>query len=161
MSAYSKNANFNELIRLLFNSDDWQKRAEAARKLGLLKDPRASNLLWRAINSEKEYMVVNRIIEAMGRIGDAKVTLSIINILREELKRQEIDKFRIICILESLTRLKDKRALPYIGSFLNSIDVELRELAEGSFDVIEPNWREIIKKAKREKSIKEIFKVKL
>jgi len=161
MSAYSKNANFNELIRLLFNSNDWQKRAEAARKLGLLKDSRASNLLWRAIKSEKEYMVVNRIIEAMGRIGDAKVTLSIINILREELKRQEIDKFRIICILESLTRLKDKRALPYIGSFLNSIDVELREFAEGSFDAIEPNWREIIKKAKREKSIEEIFKEKL
>jgi len=161
MSAYSKNANFNELIRLLFNSNDWQKRAEAARKLGLLKDSRASNLLWRAIKSEKEYMVVNRIIEAMGRIGDAKVTLSIINILREELKRQEIDKFRIITILESLTRLKDKRALPYIGSFLNSIDVELREFAEGSFDAIEPNWREIIKKAKREKSIEEIFKEKL
>lgn len=161
MSAYSKNANFNELIRLLFNSDDWQKRAEAARKLGLLKDPRASNLLWRAINSEKEYMVVNRIIEAMGRIGDAKVTLSIINILREELKRQERDKFRIIYILESLKRLKDKRALPYIGSFLNSIDVELRELAEDAFDIIEPNWREIIKKAKREKSVEEIFKVKL
>lgn len=161
MSAYSKNTIFNELIRLLFNSDDWQKRAEAARKLGLLKDPRASNLLWRAIKSEKEYMVVNRIIEAMGRIGDAKVTLSIINILNDELKKPEIDKFRIICILESLTRLKDKRALPYIGSFLNSIDVELRELAEGSFDAIEPNWREIIKKAKREKSIEEIFKVKL
>jgi len=77
------------------------------------------------------------------------------------LKRQEIDKFRIICILESLTRLKDKRALPYIGSFLNSQDVELRKLAESCFDTIEPNWREIIKKAKMEKSIEEIFRVKL
>lgn len=161
MSTYSRNATFNDLIRQLFNSEDWQKRAEAAKKLGLLKDPRASNLLWRAIKSEKEYMVINRIIEAMGRIGDAKITLSIINILKEELAKQEIDKFRIICILESLTRLKDKRALTYIGSFLNSPDVELRKLAEGSFDAIKPNWREIIKKAKMEKSIEEIFKEKL
>lgn len=161
MSNYAKNSNFNELIRLLFNSNDWQKRAEAARKLGLLKDHRASNLLWRAIKSEKEYMVVNRIIEAMGRIGDAKVTLSIIDVLKEEVKKREIDKFRIIYILESLAKLKDKRALPYIGSFLRSPDVELRELAERCFDIIEPNWREIIKKAKKEKSIKEIFEKKI
>ncbi|MFX1315228.1 MAG: HEAT repeat domain-containing protein [Promethearchaeota archaeon] len=161
MPAYSRNATFNELIRQLFNSEDWQKRAEAARKLGLLKDPRASNLLWRAIKSEKEYMVVNRIIEAMGRIGDAKITLSILNILKEELAKEEIDKFRIICIIESLTKLKDKRALSHIGSLLSSPDLELRTITENAFNTIEPNWREIIKKEKKEKTIEEIFKVKL
>ena len=159
MPTESRDANFNQLIRQLFHEEDWQKRAEAARRIGLLKDNRASNMLWRAIKSEKEYMVINRIIEAMGKIGDPKFTLSILDILKEELKKREIDKFRITYILESLSAIKDKRALPYIGTFLTSSDEELKKLAQDTFDAIEPNWREIIKEEKREKTIEEIFKI--
>lgn len=159
MPTESRDADFNLLIRQLFHDADWQKRAEAARKIGLLKDTRASNMLWRAIKSEKEYMVINRIIEAMGKIGDPKFTLSILDILKEEIKRREIDKFRITYILECLSEIKDKRALPYIGHFLTGSDEELKKLAQDTFDAIEPNWREIIKKEKREKTIEEIFKI--
>jgi HEAT repeat protein len=159
MPTETRDANFNQLIRQLFHEEDWQKRAEAARRIGLLKDARVSNMLWRAIKSEKQYMVINRIIEAMGKIGDPKLTLSILDILKEELKKREIDKFRITYILESLLAIKDKRALPYIGTFLTSSDEELKKLAQDTFDAIEPNWREIIKEEKREKTIEEIFKI--
>ena len=159
MPTESRDTEFNLLIRQLFHDDDWQKRAEAARRIGLLKDKRASNMLWRAIKSEKEYMVINKIIEAMGKIGDPKFTITILDILKEEIKRREIDKFRITYILECLSEIKDKRALPYIGHFLTSSDEELEKLAQDAFDVIEPNWREIVKKEKQEKSIEEIFKI--
>jgi hypothetical protein len=57
--------------------------------------------------------------------------------------------------------IKDKRALPYIGHFLTSDDEELKELAKDAFDVIEPNWREIVEEEKkRERSIRDIFEEK-
>ncbi len=154
------NIQFNNLIKQLFKEENWQKRAEAARKLGFLKDGRSTNLLCRALRKEKEYQVINRIIEALGRIGDCRATMRIIEKLEEELDKSERDKFKIINIIESFTRLKDKRALPYVGPFLNSTDKDLRMLAEKSFDAIEPDWRKIIKSKKKEKSIQEIFNIK-
>lgn len=151
------NAKFNSLIKHLFHDEEWQDRADAARELGLLEEGRAVNLLCRALKSEKDYVVINRIIEALGRIGDGKATLRIIEKLEEEQKKGEIDKYRIKYILESLTRIKDKRALGYIGVYLDFPDEELQELTQKAFDHIEPNWREIIKK-ERKKSFEEIFK---
>jgi len=153
-----KNAMFNALIKQLFHDKDWQKRADAARQLGILKDGRAINLLCRALRTEEDHIVVNKIIESLGRIGDGRATLRIIEKLKEEKEKIEQDKYRIIYILESLTSIKDKRALAYIGSFLDSSDNEVRELAHKAFDIIEPNWREIIKK-ERKKSIQDIFKI--
>lgn len=158
MDWHEKNAEFNALIRQLFHDEDWQKRADAARQLGILKDGRAINLLCRTLRTEEDHTVINKIIESLGRIGDGKATLRIIEKLKEEKEKIEPDKYRIIYILESLTRIKDKRALSYIGSFLDSSDNEVRELAYKAFDTIEPNWREIIKK-ERNKSIREIFKI--
>ncbi len=97
------NAKFNSLIKRLFHNEEWQNRAEADRELGLLEEGRAVNLLCRALKSEKDNMVINRIIEALGRIGDGKATLRIIEILEEEQKKGEIDKYRIIYILKSLS----------------------------------------------------------
>jgi HEAT repeat protein len=62
MDWHTRNANFNDLIKQLFHEKDAEKRAEAARQLGFLKDGRAVNLLCRALNVEDEPMVVNRII---------------------------------------------------------------------------------------------------
>jgi len=154
------NEKFNSLIKQLFHEKDWQNRAEAARELGLLKDARATNLLCRALRNEKDNTVVNRIIEAMGRIEDQKATIKIIEKLKEELNKFEGDKYRLIYILESLKLLKDRRALVYISPFLNSPDNDLKKLAEEAFDVIEPNWRDIIKKRKT-RSIKDIFKTNI
>ena len=81
--------------------------------------------------------------------------------LQEELDKFEGDKFRVIYILEALTGLKDKRALPYISSFLNSPDEDLKNLAVKAFDAIEPKWREIVEEDRREKSLTEIFKLKI
>jgi len=37
----------------------------------------------------------------------------------------------------------------------------VRKVSENAFDVIEPNWREIIKKERETKSIQDIFKIKI
>ncbi|MFX0187924.1 MAG: HEAT repeat domain-containing protein [Candidatus Hodarchaeota archaeon] len=157
-SWHEKNREFNALIKQLFHSEDWQKRSDAARELGLMKDGRAVNLLCRALRSEKDKMVQNRIIEAMGRIGDGRATMRIIEKLEEDKKQGSLDKYRIIYIIESLIRIKDRRALSYIGQFLSSDDEEVKKLAEEAFDAIEPNWRYIIDKERKEKTIEEIFK---
>ncbi|MFX1497726.1 MAG: HEAT repeat domain-containing protein [Promethearchaeota archaeon] len=160
---HEKNIHFNALIKQLFHDRSHENRANAARQLGFLRDGRAVNLLCRALKSEYDDIVLNRIIEALGLIGDGRATLGIIKKLNEELNKPEIemDKLKITFIIESLTRIKDKRALSSIGQFLESKDNTLKTLAEKAFDEIEPNWRHIIEKEQQEKSIQEIFKVKL
>lgn len=161
-----RNANFNALIKQLFHGKGWKNRADAALELGLLKDARAVNLLCRALESEKDPGVVNNVIEALGRIGDPKATLRIIDKLKEEIEnfknnKIQFDKLKVIFIIESLKKIKDKRALPFISFFLNSSSEELKRLSEQAFDVIEPDWRKIIDKERQEKSIHDIFKVNL
>ncbi|MFX1324380.1 MAG: HEAT repeat domain-containing protein [Promethearchaeota archaeon] len=159
MSWHEQNIKYNSLIKELFHNEDWQKRAEASRELGMMREGRAVNLLCRALRSEEDHIVINRIIEALGRIGDGRATLRIIEKLNEELNQSDIDRYRIIYIIEALKNIKDKRALEYIGYFLNSSDEELKNLAQEAFDVIEPNWRDIIKRERKEKKIEEIFKI--
>ena len=163
MNWHARNANFNDLIKQLFHEKEAEKRAEAARQLGFLKDGRAVNLLCRALNIEKESMVVNRIIEALGQISDGRATLRIIEKLKEEIEKPEIemDKLKVIFIIESFTKIKDKRALECLGHFLNASDDKIRQLTESTFDEIEPDWRRIVEKAQRERSIADIFKVKM
>lgn len=160
MNWHEQNVKFNSLIKRLFHDCDWQKRADAARELGIMKEGRSVNLLCRALRSEEDHLVINKIIESLGRIGDGRATLRIIEKLKDELNSSEPDKFRIIYILDALKKLKDKRALEYIGSFFDSSDNDLKNLAHEAFDSIEPNWKEIMKKERNEKSIQEIFKIK-
>ena len=152
--------NFNLLIRQLLHDKDPDKRAEAARQLGFLQDGRAVNLLCRSLKTEIDPIVVNRVIEALGRIADGRATLSIIGKLEDEIKKpeNEKDKLRVIFIIESLIKIKDKRALESISYFLNSSDDKLLELAENAFDIILPNWRQVIAKERKVRSIRDIFK---
>ncbi len=161
MNWHERNVKYNALIKQLFHDEKWQRRAEAARELGIMEDGRAVNLLCRALKSEKDHLVINRIIEALGRIRDGRATLRIIEKLLEELDKSENDKFRIIYILEALKRIKDKRALEYIGLFLESSDEKLRNLTQETFDLIEPDWRKIIEKERKEKTLQEIFRTKI
>ena len=150
MEWHKANEKFNGLIRQLFHGESWKDRAEAARELGFMKDARATNLLCRALRKEEEdQMVFNRIIEALGRIGDKKATMRIIEKLEEELNKFEGNKYSVVFIIESLTKLKDKRALPYLSPFLQSSDDDLRYLTEKAFDAILPDWRTIIEKKKK------------
>ena len=48
------NLDYNNLIKLLFNDEKWEIRAEAARQIGLISDGRATNLLHRALNKEND-----------------------------------------------------------------------------------------------------------
>ncbi len=163
MDWQAKNTNYNELIRQVFHDKNSDKRAEAETQLGFLQDGRAVNLLCRALKIEDDPIVINRIIEALGRIEDGRATLGIIEKLEEEIEKPEIelDKLRVIFIIESLTRIKDKRALESISFFLNSSDDKLLKLAEIAFDNIKPNWRQIIEKERKERSLQDIFKVSL
>jgi len=159
MNWHEQNVRYNTLINQLFHDENWQQRGEAARELGIMEEGRAVNLLCRALRSEKDYLVINRIIEALGKIKDGRATLRIVEKLLEELDKSEKDRYRVIYILEALKRIKDKRALEYIGLFLKSSDDTLKNLAKDIFDVIEPDWRKILKKENKEKSIQEIFKI--
>ncbi|MFX0070214.1 MAG: HEAT repeat domain-containing protein [Candidatus Hermodarchaeota archaeon] len=160
MAWHKENEKYNQYITQLFQGENWHKRAEGARQLGLMKDARCVNLLCRALRSEKEFMVQNRIIEALGRIGDSRATMRIVEILEDEAEKPLSDKFRIIFILEALSNLNDKRALVYVAPFLNSPDEELKDLAEKAFNKIQPDWRLIIEREMKKKSIEEIFKIK-
>ena len=162
MTWHEQNKEFNSLIKQLFHGENWQERAEAARKLGMLKDGRATNLMCTALKKENDRSVCNKIIEALGRIENPKATMIICDYLKKELEKSELDKFTIIYIIESLTKIRDKRALIFIGPFLNSDDDEIKKLAEEAFDTIEPNWRAIIEEEmKKDNAIKRIFKIKL
>ncbi|MFW9896651.1 MAG: HEAT repeat domain-containing protein [Candidatus Thorarchaeota archaeon] len=160
MNWHKQNTKYNSLINQLFHDEDWQQRAEAARELGIMREGRAVNLLCRALRAEKEYLVINRIIEALGKIRDGRATLRIIEKLTEELDKPDLNKFRIIYILEALKRIKDKRALEYVGFFLDATNDTLRDLAKEVFDEIEPDWQNIIKRERKERTIQEIFRVK-
>lgn len=153
----SRDSDFNALIRDMFHAEEWKDRAEAVRNLGFMQDGRAVNLMVKALKKEEEFNVVNRLIEALGRIGSPKATKAILEKLKSEQGKDHPNKYRIITIIESLMRIKDKRSLAYIGYFLNSQDEDIQELAKQAFDTIEPNWRNILEKEQREKSLEEIF----
>ncbi|MFX1239047.1 MAG: HEAT repeat domain-containing protein [Promethearchaeota archaeon] len=162
MDWHKANEKFNGLIKKLFHDENWQERAKAARELGFLKDGRATNLMCRALKIEKDRLVCNRIIEALGRIGDPKATMIIGSKLTEEMEALNPDRFTILYIIESFINLKDKRALILIGPFLYSEDNELKELTQRVFDTIEPNWRDIVERElKKNRSIEEILKKSL
>ena len=161
MAWQAKNINFNNLIKQMLHDRDSEKRAESVRQIGFLRDGRSVNLLCRALKTETNPNVVNRIIEALGRIGDGRATLNILEKLEIEIKKSESDsnKLRIIFIIESLIRIKDKRALEFISHYLDSPDDKLFKLAQNAFDIIQPNWREIVKRNQRERTMQDIFKV--
>ncbi len=161
MAWQAKNINFNNLIKQMLHDKDPEKRAESARQVGFLRDARSVNLLCHALKIETNPVVVNRIIEALGRIGDGRATLGILEKFEIEMKKPEnnSDKLRIIFIIESLTRIKDKRALEFISHYLDSPDDELFKLAQNAFDTIQPNWREIVRRNQKERTMQDIFKV--
>ncbi len=149
MDLDTKKDEFNEAIRKLFHGETME-RVAAARKLGHLKEGRAVNLLIKAINKENDAVVINRIIEAMGEIRNAKSTLSILKFLSEELEKPEEnqDKARLFLIIDSLMKIGDKRALQQLGILIDSCDADIRERTEKAFECIDVNWRENIKKLK-------------
>ena len=55
MTWHEQNVKYNALIKQLFHDEKWQKRAEAARELGIMEEGRAVNLLCRALKSEKDH----------------------------------------------------------------------------------------------------------
>jgi HEAT repeat protein len=144
MDQKTRNEVFNKHIKKLFDGSSWKNRAIAAQKLGQLKEGRATNILARALKSEKDEVVINRIIEAMGEIKDAKATMLIIEILTEELEKpeEEQDKTRLFIIIESLMKIGDRRALEHLGILLDSCHDDIRELTEEAFECIDPNWKQ-------------------
>ena len=145
MDSNTQNVIFNSAIKNLFHGELMQ-RVAAAKQLGAIKDGRATNLLIKALNSESDGIVVNRIIEALGDIKNAKATIPIIEFLKVETQKpeEEQDKSRIFIIVESLMKIGDKRALTHIGILLNSCHSDIRKLTEEAFECIDPNWKENI-----------------
>ena len=143
MDQKTRNEAFNEYIKTLFNSSSFKERAIAAQNLGHLKEGRAINLLVRALKSENDDVVINRIIEAMGEIGDPKATMLIIEFLKQELEKSEEvqDKTRLFIIIESLMKIGDRRALEHLGILLDSCYSDIRKLTKEAFECIDPEWK--------------------
>ncbi len=147
MDQKTQNKAFNRYVKNLFGSSNWKDRALAAEYLGKLKEARATNILARALKSEKDDVVINRIIEAMGEIRDPKATMLIVGYLKEEIKKPEDnqDKKRLFVIIESLMKIGDKRALEHLGILLDSCHNDIRKLTEEAFECIDPKWKLNIK----------------
>ncbi|MFX1391387.1 MAG: HEAT repeat domain-containing protein [Promethearchaeota archaeon] len=147
MDQKTRNQQFNTHIKKLFDSSNWKNRAMAAQKLGQFKEGRATNILARALKSEKDPVVINRIIEAMGEIRDPKATMLIVEFLKTEVEKSENDqdKTRLFIIIESLMKIGDKRALEHLGLLLDSCHKDIRKLTEEAFECIDPNWKLNIK----------------
>jgi HEAT repeat protein len=147
MDSNTQTNEFNLAMKNLFHGEVME-RATAARKLGHLKEGRATNLLVKALNSEEDPIVINRIIEAMGLIKDPKATIPIVNILKQEIEKPEElqDKGRIFIIIESLMKIGDKRALEHLGILLDSCYEDIRKLTEEAFECIDPNFKLNLKK---------------
>ncbi len=143
MDQKTQNESFNKHIKTLFNSTEWKERAFAAQNLGQLGEARATNMLTRALKSEKDAVVINQIIKAMGEIGDSKATMIIIDYLKKELEKDETeqDKTRLFIIVESLMKIGDKRALEHLGILLDSCHSDIRKLTEEAFECIDPKWK--------------------
>ncbi|MGV9171061.1 MAG: HEAT repeat domain-containing protein [Promethearchaeia archaeon] len=144
----ARNKKFNNAIKKLFQGETWEKRAEGAQSLGNLKEGRAANSLVRALNKETDKVVINRIIEALGKIGNPKVTMPIINFLEREIEKPEAeqDKQRLFNIIESLMAIGDKRALTALGILLDSCHEDIKKRTEDAFKCIDLNWKENLKK---------------
>jgi len=140
-----ENVSYDKLVTQLFTSAKWEKRAEAAREIGHLGEAKATNLLVRALKSEKDPIVINSIIEAFGRIKDPKSTMPIVDFLKKEIEAEEPDKTRLFVIMESLIKIGDKRALTHLGLLYNSCEEELKSVTEEALKCIDPNWKENIK----------------
>ena len=69
MDYKTQNEEFNKAIYALFNGKTTMERAKAANHLGYLKDGRAINSLAKAMNTEKDQVVINRIIEETEEIA--------------------------------------------------------------------------------------------
>ena len=143
ISNNSRDNEYNLAIKNLFHGGIME-RASAARQIGHLKDGRATNLLVRALNSEKDQIVINRIIEAMGEVNDAKATMVIVELLKRELEKHESDqdKSLLFLIVESLMKIGDKRALEHLGLLSRSCESDLKKLTEEAIECIDPNWKE-------------------
>ena len=146
---HSEKERYNEYIKDLFNGPIWEQRALAASHLGNLKDSRATNVLVKALKSERDPGVINRIIEALGKIRDAKATIPILDILREEMKKEAPNKSFLFIIIESLLKIGDKRALTDLGILKNSCDADIKKLSEEALNCLDPNWQGNINKIKK------------
>ena len=142
MDSNSRDSEYNLAIKNLFHGKIME-RVSAARQIGHLKDGRATNLLVRALKSEEEPIVINRIIEAMGEIKDAKATQVIVEFLKKELEKSETeqDKSLLFLIVESLMKIGDKRALEQLGILSSSCESELKKLTEEAIECIDPDWK--------------------
>jgi len=146
MEQKTEEEQYNLLIKQLFGSEKWEERAEAARKIGHLEQGRATNILIRALQKENDEVVINRIIEALGRIKNAKATMPIIEFLKKELQKQGPNKKHLFTIVESLMKISDKRALSHLGLLYESCEADIKEVTEEALRCIDPNWKENLKR---------------
>lgn len=137
----------DKLVHDLYHGETWEERAEAARQIGLKSDGRSTNMLVKRLQKEEDAVVRNRIIEALGKFKDAKATMPIIDILKQELEKDIPDKKLLFVIIESLMKIGDKRALTQLGIVYETCDADIQQLTEQAFECIDPDFKINLKKS--------------
>ncbi len=135
---------YTEYIEQLIKGDSWKLRALAATKLGNFKNSRATSILIESLRSEKDLGVINRIIEALGKIKDHKATAPIIEFLKKELSKKDPNATTLYIVIESLFKIGDKKALTELGVIQDSCSTDIRKMTEKALQCIDPNWKEHI-----------------
>jgi len=157
MDYKTQNTGKEDNINRLFFGKTWNERADAAIKLGKTKALKNTDYLIKALKSEKDEIVINRIIEAIGKMKDPKATNVLTDLLNKELQLPENkqNKSKLFALVESLIKIGDKKALEDIGILLESCSSDLKELSEKSLECVDPNWKENVKTQSKLNSIKE------
>ncbi len=105
------------IIELLDDSSDIVRRY-AVEVLIRLKDLRAISPLAQAAKEDPDWWVQERAIEALGELGDRRATPVVVNLLKNP-------SVHWVCV-QALCKLKDPRAVPYLGRMLTNSVGEFR-----------------------------------
>jgi HEAT repeat protein len=118
-----------EELKQDLNSDNWQKRHNAAIELGSRKDPAAIQPLIEALSTEEKYAVRERIIEALGLIKDSSAVPTIINSLLND----EHEFVRQVAA-NALGYMLDTRAIEPLKQALNDSSDLVRQSAKKALE---------------------------
>ncbi|MHA1804320.1 MAG: HEAT repeat domain-containing protein [Promethearchaeota archaeon] len=135
---------YDILVGQLLKGKTWEQRALAATYLSNFKDDKTANHLINALKTENDPGVRQRIIEALGKIRSPMATRPLLELLKEELKNDKLNKTSLFIIIESLFKIGDKKALIELGLLQASCKAEIKQFTEDAIHCIDPNWKKQI-----------------
>ncbi|MCB9508053.1 MAG: PilT/PilU family type 4a pilus ATPase [Myxococcales bacterium] len=101
----------------LLNEESPVVRRYAVEMLKRLQDPAALGALVRTVQTDADWWVRERAIEAMGDLGDARAVPYIVDFMQKD------PELEPVC-LDTLARIGDSRAAPHVAALIDPQDVD-------------------------------------